>query len=61
MLYLTSFSYIDFVPYIHFKTKHNLYLNEHKVQNQYMKETLSKAFDTKQTTQIFLVNIKKII
>ena len=34
---------------------------EHKVQNQYMKETLSKAFDTKQTTQIFLVNIKKII
>ena len=26
-----------------------------------MKETLSKAFDTKQTTQIFLVNIKKII
>ena len=28
MLYLTSLSYIDFVPYVHFKTKHNLYLNE---------------------------------
>ena len=26
-----------------------------------MKEMLSKAFDTKQTTQTFLVNIKKII
>ena len=31
--------------------------NEHKVQNQYMKEMLSKAFDTKQTTLTFLVNI----
>ena len=29
MLYLTSPSYIDFVPYVHFKTKHNLYLNEY--------------------------------
>ena len=26
---LTSLSYIDFVPYVHFKTKQNLYLNEH--------------------------------
>ena len=26
-----------------------------------MKETLCKTFDTKQTTQIFLVNINKII
>ena len=29
MLYLTSLSYIDLVPYDHFKTKHNLYLNEY--------------------------------
>ena len=34
---------------------------EHKLQNQYMKEMLSKAFDTKQTTQTFLINIKKMI
>ena len=26
-------------------------LNEHKVQNQHMKEMLSKAFNKKQTTQ----------
>ena len=29
MLYLTSLSYIDLTPYVHFKTKHNLYSNEH--------------------------------
>ena len=29
MLYLTSLSYIDFEPEVHFKTKHNSYLNEH--------------------------------
>ena len=28
MLYLTSLSFIDFVPDVHFKTKHNLFLNE---------------------------------
>ena len=28
MLYLTSLSYIDFVPYVHFKTEHN-FLNEY--------------------------------
>ena len=26
---LNIFSYIDFVPNVHFETKHNLYLNEH--------------------------------
>ena len=35
MLYLTSPSYIDFVPYVYLKTKHNLYLhvfiNEHEL------------------------------
>ena len=31
LLYLTSLSYIDFVPYVYFKTKHNLYLNEHSL------------------------------
>ena len=30
-----------------------LFSNEHKVQNQYMKEMLSKAFGRKQTTQNF--------
>ena len=29
MLYFTSLSYIGFVPYVYFKTKHNLYLNKH--------------------------------
>ena len=29
------------------------FLNKHKVQNQYMKEMLSKAFNIKQTTQNF--------
>ena len=29
MLYLTSLSYIDLVPYVHFNTKYNLYTNEH--------------------------------
>ena len=31
MLYLTSLSYIDFVSYVYFKTKHNLYLNGHSL------------------------------
>ena len=31
MLYLTSLSYIEFVHYDHFKTKHNLFLNEHSL------------------------------
>ena len=29
MPYLTSLLYIDLVPYVNFKTKHYLYLNEH--------------------------------
>ena len=29
MFYLTSPSYIDFVYYVHFKIKHNLYLSEY--------------------------------
>ena len=28
-----------------------LFINEHKVQNQYITEMLSKAFDKKQATQ----------
>ena len=34
-----------------------LFLNEHKVQNQYMKEMLSKAIENK-LLKTFLVNIK---
>ena len=29
MLNLTYLSYIDFVTYVYFKPKHNLYVNEH--------------------------------
>ena len=36
-----------------------LFLNKHKVQNQYMKDRLSKAFDRKQTTQNFSSNTLK--
>ena len=35
-----------------------LFSNEHKVQNQYMKEMLSKAFDRKQTTKKFQQTVK---
>ena len=35
--------------------------NEHHIQNKYMNEMISKAFNRKQPTQTFLVNNKKII
>ena len=45
--------------HVHLNINCVLFWNEHKVQIQYMKEMSSKAFDRKQTTQTFLVNIKK--
>ena len=47
MLYITSLSYIDFVPYFLFKTKHNLYLNEHGRKTVLVKSTSWIRFPTK--------------
>ena len=44
---------------VHLNINCVLFKNKHMVQNQYMKEMLSKAYDRKQTTQNFLVNIER--
>ena len=41
------------LAHVHLNINCGFFLNKHKVQNQYMKEMLSKAFNIKQTTQNF--------
>ena len=47
--------------HVHLNINCVLFKKEHKVQNQYMKDMLSKSFNRKQTTQKFSSKIKKII
>ena len=44
---------------VHLNINCVLFLNKHKVHNQYMKDMLSKAFHRKQTTQNFSSNTLK--
>ena len=44
---------------VHLNINCVLFLNKHKVHNQYMKDMLSKAFHRKQTTQYFSSNTLK--